>query len=68
LTVEYAFNELRLNCIYAHINSYNENSQKLFEKCGFEQEGLQRNRVYKEGNYHDVYSYSILRGEFYGNR
>lgn len=68
LIVDYAFNELRLHCIYAHINSYNEKSQNLFEKCGFVKEGILRDRIFKKGNYHNVYSYSLLKGDFNGDR
>lgn len=68
LVVNYAFNELRLNCIYAHINSYNDKSQKLFEKCGFEREGILRDRIFKKGTYHNVYSYSLLKGDLNGDR
>lgn len=64
----YAFNELRLHCIYAQINSYNEKSQNLFEKCGFVKEGTLRDRIFKKGKYHNVYSYSLLKGDFYGDR
>lgn len=38
--VQYAFEELRLNCIYANILSYNETSIKLFERCGFKKDGV----------------------------
>lgn len=66
--VNYAFNELRLNCIYAHINSYNEKSHKLFEKCGFTKEGILRDRIFKRGKYHNVYIYSLLQGDIHGDR
>ncbi len=59
--VSYAFNELRLNCIYAQILSYNEASVKLFLKCGFHQEGVLRKRIFKKGSYCDVYVFSILK-------
>ena len=59
----YAFEELRLHCIYAHVNSYNNASIKLFEKCGFSKEGILRDRIFKQGNYHGIYSYSLLKGD-----
>lgn len=59
--VNYAFNELRLNCIYAHVNVYNNLSQKLFEKCGFIQEGVLRSRIFKKGSYHNVKVMSIIK-------
>ena len=58
--VSYAFNELRLKCVYAHINAYNTASQKLFEKCNFVMEGVLRNRIFKKGKYHDVLILSII--------
>jgi RimJ/RimL family protein N-acetyltransferase len=58
--VSYAFSELRLNCIFANIISYNDASVHLFEKCGFKRDGILRQRVFKQGKYHDVYTYSRL--------
>jgi len=68
LISSYAFNELRLNCVYAHVNDYNEKSQKLFEKCGFKEDGILRDRIFKKGKYHSVHIYSLLKGDFNGNR
>lgn len=59
LVVDYAFHQLRLHCVYAHILSYNEASQKLFQKCGFQKEGILKNRVFKDGTYIDLVSYSV---------
>ena len=60
---KYAFNELRLNCIYADVLSYNSISQHLFEKCGYKKDGVLRSRVYKNGRYADVFSYSITKAD-----
>jgi len=59
----YSFNELRLNCIYANILTYNDISIRLFEKCGYKREGVLRSRIYKNGNFFDVYSYSIVQND-----
>ena len=56
----YAFEELRLNCIYANILSYNDISMHLFEKCGYKKDGILRSRVFKKGKYVDLHAYSIL--------
>lgn len=61
--VHYAFNELRLNCIYADVLEYNIPSQRLFEKCGFKKDGVLRSRVFKNGKYIDVFTYSILKSD-----
>lgn len=57
----YAFDEMRLNCIYADVLEYNTVSQKLFEKCGFHRDGVLRSRVYKGSRYINVVSYSRLK-------
>ena len=58
--VKYSFEELRLHCIYSHINEYNVASKAMFEKCGFEKDGIIRDRIFKKGRYHNVFLYSIL--------
>ena len=58
--VQYAFEELRLNCIYANILSYNEASIKLFERCGFKRDGVLRQRGFKRGKFCDLFYYSKL--------
>ncbi|WP_148630478.1 GNAT family N-acetyltransferase [Bacillus sp. E214] len=63
MLIDYAFRQLNLNCLVANILYYNSASQRLFEKCGFVCEGTLRNRVYKEGAYQDLLSYSLLRSE-----
>lgn len=59
--VNYAFGEMRLNCIYADVLEYNTVSQKLFEKCGFHRDGVLRSRAFKGGRYINVVSYSRLK-------
>lgn len=59
--VNYAFDEMRLNCIYADVLEYNTVSQKLFEKCGFHRDGVLRSRVFKGGRHINVVSYSRLK-------
>lgn len=62
--VGYAFKELRLNCIYADVLEYNEPSRRLFKKCGFKQDGVLRHRVYKNGEYRNIVSFSMLKNEY----
>jgi RimJ/RimL family protein N-acetyltransferase len=58
--VNYAFSELRLHLVYGFIGTHNVASQKLFEKCGFIQEGLMRQRIFKRGKYIDTIPVSII--------
>lgn len=58
--VNYAFEELGLHKIYTHIIDSNERSLKLFEKCGFEREGVLRDWYFSKGKYHDRNIMSII--------
>ena len=62
--LKYAFYELGLERIYAHILESNTSSIKSVEKFGYAQEGILRNAVYKEGKFQNVVIYSILKQEF----
>lgn len=64
LLAKYCFWELNLNCLTATVLEYNTASRRLFEGCGFAEEGILRDRVYKRGRYHNVIVYSLLRSEF----
>lgn len=61
--VDYAFRQMRLHCVYAHVLEHNEASQKLFRKCGFQREGRLQARAYKNGSYMDAISYSIVNDD-----
>ncbi|MEG3066560.1 GNAT family protein [Acetomicrobium sp.] len=62
--IKYAFNELNMHCVYCKVIEYNIASQKIVEKIGFKREGILRERIYKNGNYHNVIVWSILKDEF----
>ena len=64
LLLDYCFNQLNLNRISVNILEFNEISQKLFRSCGFQQEGVQREAVFKEGKYNSLLIFSILRDEY----
>ncbi|OUQ14431.1 hypothetical protein B5E87_02815 [Massilimicrobiota sp. An142] len=64
LGLDYCFNVLSLNCVTAHVLSYNDASLALFRKCGFIREGVLRSRVIKNGKKIDLVSFSILKSEF----
>lgn len=65
LMVQYCFEELNLHCLTANVIERNADSRKLFEKFGFSQDGILRDRVYKNGQYHNIIAFSLLKEEFY---
>ena len=57
----YAFDYLSIHRIEAHVMKGNRSSQRLLEAVGFEQEGILRRRMYKDGRQHDVSLYAVIR-------
>lgn len=62
--LKYSFDELRLNRIYGSALEYNKASQRVCEKVGFVQEGIIRQAVYKNGKFHNLIIYGILREDY----
>ena len=60
----YAFDELRLNRIVGSYIEYNKASARVCEKVGFKVEGIQREAVYKNGKFHNVYSLGCLKSDY----
>ncbi|MCR4991182.1 MAG: GNAT family N-acetyltransferase [Lachnospiraceae bacterium] len=54
LTVDYAFNVLKLHRIYARVYESNKPSLYSFLHCGFKQEALLKDDIFADGEYHDV--------------
>jgi RimJ/RimL family protein N-acetyltransferase len=65
LILMYGFQELGLERISSHILEGNMASRKAGEKIGYIQEGVLRNAVFKDGKFHNLIAYSILKSEFY---
>ena len=65
LLMQYCFEELNLHCLTANVIERNSDSRKLWEKLGFQQDGVLRDRVYKNGKYHNAIAYSLLKEEYY---
>jgi [ribosomal protein S5]-alanine N-acetyltransferase len=57
----YAFDELGLVRIAAHIFEFNTASAKVLEKCGFEREGYLHKYYKKEGKFFDGIAYGLIR-------
>ena len=65
LLIRYCFEELNLHCLTANVIERNINSIKLWRKKGFHEDGVLRDRVYKNGRYHNVIAFSMLKEELY---
>lgn len=64
LMFEYGFMQLGLERIYAKILEYNTSSRKSAVKFGYVEEGIERRSIFKNGQYHNLVCYSMLKDEF----
>ncbi|NND88238.1 MAG: GNAT family N-acetyltransferase, partial [Flavobacteriaceae bacterium] len=61
LITNYAFTHLNVHQVFANISADNKTSIRLFEKAGFEQMGLKKDWLFKNGAYKDEYSYQLIK-------
>jgi len=64
LLVNYGFQQLNLHRISSTAVAFNERSIKLHKKVGFREEGRLRQAMFKNGQYHDLVQFGILREEW----
>jgi hypothetical protein len=61
--IKYGFEELNLNRIWCEVYSNNK-AIDVYRHIGFKDEGLLRQTVYKNGQYHDSYILGMLKDEW----
>lgn len=62
---KYAFEELQLHRLETTWLEYNEASERLHKKCGWQIEGTARLAVYKNGKYHNLIYGAILASDYF---
>ncbi|AFK20175.1 N-acetyltransferase [Haloferax mediterranei ATCC 33500] len=60
----YAFEERRLNKVYANAYETNPASSRVLEKVGFQREGVHREQGFVDGEHVDVFRYGLLAHEW----
>ena len=62
--LEIAFRQMNLHRVFLRVHEDNLRGIRCYERVGFQQEGTMRESVFKEGEYRDVHTMSILRSEY----
>lgn len=61
----YAYYQVGLNRLWGDILVYNKASYRAYvEKCGWRVEGVQRQHVFRDGQFHDLVHVAALRSDF----
>ncbi len=68
LALRYAFDELNLHRVQLTVFSYNTAAIRLYERLGFQREGVYREFLERDGQRHDMYLYGLLRREWHARR
>jgi UDP-4-amino-4,6-dideoxy-N-acetyl-beta-L-altrosamine N-acetyltransferase len=63
LLIDKAFKGLKLHKLYCTVISHNTRTIKLYEKCGFEIEGILKERIFQDNIYHDLIFMGITNPE-----
>ena len=64
LSMKYAFHVLDSHRVYGSCLSDHHTSPHLMNALGFNLEGRERDAVFKNGCYHDIYDYALLENDF----
>ena len=64
ILIDYGFNELKLNRIYATCDARNSASERVLKKAGMKQEGLLRENILLDDGWRNSLLYSILNREW----
>ena len=55
---------MNLHRIELEVFDYNPRAKAMYEKAGFKEEGIKREALYMNNEFHNVYIMSILKKEF----
>lgn len=62
--MRYAFDELGLHRLDGSWFDFNEASKRVYTKCGWKEEGVRREYIYKKGKFRDLTIVGILESEY----
>lgn len=62
--LQFLFEEVMIRKVCAEVIDYNERSLHFHKKVGFTQDGLLRKHILKNGEYCDIYLFSIFKDEW----
>ncbi|MEF9934214.1 GNAT family N-acetyltransferase [Clostridium sp.] len=64
--INFVFNNMNMELIYLTVLSENIPAIRLYSSLGFQEEGVLRSRIFKDGEYKSLISMSLLKGEYKG--
>lgn len=65
--LRFIFLQMNLNKIRLIVYSFNKSAITMYEKMGFKLEGILRQEIFRDGQYHDKLAMGILREDYLSN-
>jgi diamine N-acetyltransferase len=62
--VAFGFDSLRLERIWLDVFDFNPGARRVYERVGFQHEGVQRHAIFREGRFFDDHRMAILSGDW----
>ncbi|NPV88378.1 GNAT family N-acetyltransferase [Coprothermobacteraceae bacterium] len=62
--VSFVFDEMNMHKVYLRVYSFNERAIQVYKSLGFKVDGVLRDNVFRDGQYHDELEMSVLRNEW----
>lgn len=62
--LQFGFGELNLHRVELDVYDFNPRAIRCYEKAGFHREGVRREAIFRNGQYHDVLTMAVLQHEF----
>ena len=62
--VRFGFASLRLERIWLIVFDFNPGARRVYERVGFQHEGVQRHAIFRDGRFFDEHRMAILSGEW----
>ncbi|MDB5194073.1 MAG: GCN5-related N-acetyltransferase [Parcubacteria group bacterium] len=64
LLLHHAFTSMNLRKICSQVIAFNKRSEAYSKKCGYKEDGVQKQHVFRRGEYHDLINLAVFWDDF----
>ena len=62
--LRFIFEQMNMNKVKLNVFSFNPRALRMYQTCGFKEEGRLRQELFRDGKYHDIILMGLLREEY----
>lgn len=63
--VKFIFEQMNINKVKLGVYSFNQRAIRCYEKVGFKKEGILKEELFRNGQYHDIIEMSIFKKDYF---